>query len=135
MATAVWTELKDWLYGEQLNDDRIINAQFVQNQKYLYEQINHGVRGIDEIGLTEWTAPGTNDLCTVTVTLPRTMDLFTIFLVSMRSIPGQSQASPRLQFDSDADIVFDPLVAGDNAVDFQCTQHLLYTGRFWRAYD
>ena len=52
------------------------------------------------------------------------MDLFTIFLVSMRSIPGRSQASPRLQLDSDADIVFDPLVAGSNAVDFQCTQHL-----------
>ena len=37
---ATWTELKDWLYGEQFNDDRVMNAQFVQNQKYLYDQIN-----------------------------------------------------------------------------------------------
>ena len=61
MAQAVWAELKDWLYGEQLNDDRIINAQFVQNQKYLYEQINHGVRGIDETGAQSWTSPSTAD--------------------------------------------------------------------------
>ena len=97
MATAVWTELKDWLYGEQLNDDRIINAQFVQNQKYLYEQINHGVRGIDEIGLTEWTAPGTNDLCTVTVTLPRTMGFIHYFssidAIYSRSVTSQSKVA------------------------------------------
>ena len=124
---AVWTPLKDWQYGEVLNDDRVVNAQFVQNQKHIYDRIHHGVRGSQEVkNLAPYTADGTRSLCSVTVTPPRVMDLFVIFLIHLTRMNAVENSAPTLQLDSETAIAFSNLSGKptDAPINWQCSQHL-----------
>ena len=92
----------------------------------------HDVRGEQEVKNTAQTpSPTVLTLCTVSVTLPRVMDLLCIYTLYVTRMAFTPNSTPKLQLDSAADIDFDQIRGPrsgrenrDDKFSFQNVQHL-----------